>query len=209
VTGVRARRSFGFASMLLALCPLAGCALLAPAPPEPVKEILDRTPDAVPRAPRRAGVLVVMVSHGAPLYDTSSIAYRTRGAGLARFARHEWADTPARMLQPLVIDTLGRTQAFGAVVAPPYFGHAPATLRVEIDELLADFTAAPAAVRLALRAMLRDDAGRLATRTITADARIADETPAGVVRAANDAAAQALLALAAFVIGSGSGSAQP
>lgn len=186
--------------MLLALAPLAGCALLVPAPAEPVMQVLDRLPDTVPRAPRRAGVLVVLVSQAASGQATS-IAYRTRDEQLAYFARHQWAEPPARMLQPLVIATLQRTQAFGAVVGPPYFGHAPATLRVELDELIADFSAPPPAVRLSLRALLRDDAGRLSTRAIAVHATIGRADPAGVVQAANEAVARALLALAAFVVG--------
>jgi cholesterol transport system auxiliary component len=186
--------------MLLALAPLAACSLLVPVPPERVMEVLDRLPDAVPRAPRRAGVLVVLVSQAAGPEPTS-IAYRTRDAPLAHFAWHQWAEPPGRMLQPLVIATLQRTEAFGAVVGPPYFGHAPATLRIELDELIADFSAPPPSVRLSLRALLRDAAGRLSTRAIAARATIADADPAGVVEAANEAVARALLALAAFVVG--------
>lgn len=201
MTGVGARRAFGAGSLLLLLAPLAGCGLLVPAPPEPAMKVLDRVPETVPRARRRAGVLVVVVSQSDARYDTTAIAYRTRETQLAYFARHQWAETPARMLQPLVIATLQRTEAFGAVVGPPYFGHAPATLRIELQELIADFSAPPPAVRLSLRVLLRDDAGRLTTRTIAALAPIAGASPAGVVQAANDAVAQALLALAAFVIG--------
>lgn len=165
-----------------------------------MKTVLDRIPDDVPRAARRAGVLVVVVAPGAPLYDTTAIAYRTQDAEIAYFSRHEWADRPSRLLAPLVVDTLQRTQAFAAVVAPPYFGHAPATLRIEVEQLLADFRPPVGMLRLVLRAMVRDDAGRLALRTITAQAPIAGRTPEAAVRAANEATGEALLQLSRFVL---------
>lgn len=185
---------------LLAACALGGCGLLAPALPEPMKIVLDRSPADVPRAARRDGVLVVLVSPGAPLYDTTAIAYRTHDAEIAYFSRHEWADRPSRMLAPLVVDTLQRTEAFSAVVAPPYFGHAPATLRIEVEQLIADFRPPVGMLRLVLRTMLRDDAGRLALRTITAQAPIADRTPEAAAGAANEATGEALLQLSRFVL---------
>jgi cholesterol transport system auxiliary component len=185
---------------LLALGALGGCGLLAPAPPPPMKAVLDQVPDGVPRAARRAGVLVVVVSGGAPLYDATAIAYRTHDAEIGYFARHEWADRPSRMLQPLVVKTLQETAAFTAVLGPPYFGHAPATLRIEIDRLLADFRPAVGTLRFGLHAVLRDDAGRVALRTIAIEQPIASETPEAVVRAANDATAQALLQVSQFVV---------
>jgi cholesterol transport system auxiliary component len=185
---------------LLALGALDGCGLLAPAAPDTVKTLLDQVPEAVPRAGRPAGVLVVIVASGAPLYDTTAIAYRTHDAEIGYFARHEWADRPSRMLAPLVVDTLQRTGAFSAVVAPPYFGHAPATLRIEVEQLLADFRPPAGLLRLVLRAMVRDAAGRLALRTITAQAPIAARTPEAAVRAANEATGEALLQVSRFVL---------
>jgi cholesterol transport system auxiliary component len=192
------RRAFAFGGASIAIGAAGGCAWLAPAPPQPVKEVLDRLPDVVPRARRRAGVLVVVVAHGAPLYDSTAIAYRTQPQEIAYFARHAWADRPSRMLQPLVVKTLQRSEAFTAVLPPPYFGHAPATLRVELEELLADFPMS--AVRLSLRAVLRDDAGRVASRTIATQAPVAARTPQHVVAAANAATAQSLALLTQFVL---------
>jgi cholesterol transport system auxiliary component len=196
VIGRRDALALGGAS--LALGAFAGCALVTPAPAEPVKEVLDRLPDQVPRARRRAGVLVVVVAQGAPLYDTTGIAYRAGPQEIAYFARHAWADRPSRMLQPLVVKTLQSCHAFTTVLSPPYFGHAPATLRVQLDELLADFPASTA--RLSLTAVLRDDAGRVASRTIAAQVPVADRTPEAAVRGANAAMAQGLALLAEFVL---------
>jgi cholesterol transport system auxiliary component len=192
------RHALGVGGAWIALGAAAGCALVTPAPPEPVKELLDRMPDDVPRAAHAAGVLVVVVAQGAPTYDTTGIAYRTGPREIAYFARHAWADRPSRMLQPLVVRTLQRSQAFATVLSPPYFGHAPATLRVELDELLADFDASIA--RLSLTAVLRDDAGRVASRTIAAQAPVAARTVQAAVRGANAASVQALVLLTEFVL---------
>jgi cholesterol transport system auxiliary component len=193
------RRSFGTAAALLALAPLAGCSLLAPSAPAPTKQVLDELPRELPSTGRRDAMLVVLAVHAAPVYDTTAIAYRSRPGEIDFFARHEWADPPARMLQPLAVRVLQATGAFEAVVGAPYFGHAPQVLRLELDELLADFSVQPAVLRLSLRAVLQVS-GRLRARAVSAAQPIVERNPQGVVRAANAATAQALLEIARFVL---------
>lgn len=196
---VPARRALALGAVLLAATALPGCAVMRPAPRPPVKEVLDAMPSNVPSAARREVVLVVLALHAAPLYDTTAIAYRLRAGEIGFFVSHEWADTPARMLQPLAVQVLQATGAFDAVVAAPYFGHAPQLLRLEIHELLADFSTPAPALRLSLRPVLQR--GRAVRAGIVSVAEpIPERTPEAVVRTANAATAQALLQVAQFVL---------
>lgn len=188
------------AVLLLALAP--GCALVTPAPPPPLKEVLAKTPAPVPQGETRAAVLVVLPVQGAALYETTRIAYRLRPYEVASFARHEWAEPPSRMLQPLIVKTLHASRCCSAVVAAPYVGPGGWLLRSELQELIADFTLEPAAVQLSLHFVLSNaDAGRIvATRDITVREPMASQSPEAAVAAANEAVAKALLELAGFVI---------
>lgn len=194
-----AATAFG-AVLTLSLVP--GCALLQPAPAETRKEVLHKMPAELPRRASNGAVLVVFPPQARPIYDTTQIAYTSRPYEIAFFSQHEWAETPAQMLQPLLVRTLQDTHFFSAVLAPPYPRHYSYALRTEIRELIADFSSEPAAMQLSLQFQLSDGAtGRIvAVKQVTIREPMQQKTPQGGVVAANEATAKALLELARFVL---------
>jgi len=180
----------------------SGCALVTPAPPPPAKEVLLKTPAEVPQGESRVPVLVVLAPRSRPLYDSTRIAYRLQPYEIASFARHEWGEPPARMLQPLVMRTLQASHCCRAVVAAPYVGPTAFLLHTDLQDLFADFTLEPAAVQLSIHFALSDGvAGRIvATRDITVREPMTGKSPEATVAAANEAVAKAMLELALFVI---------
>ena len=82
---------------------LAGCSLLLPPRPEPVKAVLSEMPDDVPHEPGRAATLLVLLPEISPAYDTARMAYSVKLYQLAYFRDNEWAETPAQMIQPLLV----------------------------------------------------------------------------------------------------------
>ena len=188
------------AVLLLVLAP--GCALVTPAPPPPAKEVLVKTPAEVPQGESRISVLVVLAPRSRPLYDSTQIAYRLQPYEIASFARHEWAEPPARMLQPLIMGTLQASRCCRTVVEAPYIGPTGLLLRTDLQELFADFTLEPPAVQLSIRFVLSEGvAGRVvATRDITLREPMASKSPEATVAAANEAVAKAQLELALFVL---------
>ncbi len=52
-------------------------------------------------------------------FDTARIIYVRAGDRREYFAQSQWIDTPARMLSPLLVATLGASGRFRAVVAEP------------------------------------------------------------------------------------------
>lgn len=179
---------------------LAGCALPPPEPPV-TTSLVDQLPDDLPRAARARLTLLVLTPQARPAYDTTRMAYSLRAHQIAYYGRNEWAETPAQMLQPLLVRTLEATGRFQAVLAPPHAGAFTHALQVDVLELLQDHARQPPVLRLVLHAQVADAAQRVvASREFVAERPLAEVSPAGGVRAANEAAAQVLRELARFVI---------
>ena len=184
---------------------LAGCSLSLPLPPpEPAMTaaLIDQVPADVPQGPRSAHALLVLAPQARPAYDTQRMAYSLRPHHIAYYSRNEWAETPPQMLQPLLVRALEATGRFQAVLAPPQAGATALTLQAEVLELLQDFAQQPPVLRLVVRVQLVDAVQHLvASREFTARQPLAEASPAGGVRAANEATAQVLREVAGFVAG--------
>jgi cholesterol transport system auxiliary component len=145
-------------------------------------------------------VLVVQRPEARPALDTLQMAYSLRPHHIAYFARHQWAERPAQMLQPLLLRTLERTGCFAAVVAPPAPAGAPWMLRTELAELLQDFAPETAVLRLTLRLRFEGSGRSPAVRELTVVEPLRQQTPLAGVAAANAATARALAEAAWFVL---------
>jgi cholesterol transport system auxiliary component len=136
---------------------LAGCTL----PHAPQVEsshiyVLDaRAPDKTVQI-KRDLVLAVSMPRARPGFDTSQIVYLRQPHELDYFMSNRWTDTPARMLEPLLVQTLEQTRSFRAVVRTP--GAIPANIRLdtELVRLQQDFGTQPSKVQITLRAQLID-----------------------------------------------------
>lgn len=202
MTADRARLADAVVGAALALSLMPGCSLLPPAAPEPRKEVLNKMPAELPQRASNGAVLLVFPPQTRPIYDTTEMAYSTQPYEIAYFRQHEWAETPAQMLQPLLVRTLQNTRFFSAVLGPPYSARYNYALRTEIRELTADFTSEPAAVRLSLRFQLSEGATDkiVAIKEVSIREPMREKTPYAGVVAGNDATAKALLELATFVL---------
>lgn len=179
---------------------LAGCALTTPEPPATLS-LIDQWPADVPHAQRAASTLLVRAPQARPAYDTTRMAYSLRPHHIAYYGRNEWAETPPQMLQPLLVRTLESTGRFQAVLAPAHAGPYTHALEVELTELLQDYGVQPPLLRLVVHARLTDGTERpLASREFALQHPLPEQTPAGGVRAANAAMAQALRGVAEFVL---------
>jgi len=175
---------------------------LPPAEPASTSFLLDQLPQEVPHRPRSPTTLLVFPPDARPSIDTTQMAYTVHAHEQAYFAHNQWAEAPPRMLQPLLLRTLEATGAFAAVVAPPHRTTATLGLRTEVLDLVQDFSQEPPVLRLALRVRLGDEAANrvLGTREIRVARPLREKTPGAGVAAANDAVAQALREVAAFVL---------
>ncbi|HET8746073.1 MAG TPA: ABC-type transport auxiliary lipoprotein family protein [Ramlibacter sp.] len=179
---------------------LAGCALPVPEP-QVTTSLIDQLPADLPHAARAPLTLLVLTPQARPAYDTPRMAYSLRPHHIAYYSRNEWAESPPQMLQPLLVRALAASGRFEAVLVPPLSGAYTQSLQVEVLELLQDFDRQPPVLRLVLHAQVTDLARRtVAARQFEVERPMAEASPAGGVRAANEAMAQVLRELAAFVL---------
>ncbi len=101
-------------------------------------------------------VLSVSVPLALAGFDTFQMVYVQKPHELNYFAASRWADSPARMLGPLIVHALEQAGSFRAVVQAS--GTIPADIRLDtkLVRLLQDFKERPSKVQLTLRAQLID-----------------------------------------------------
>lgn len=200
--GIR-RMSCKALQALVPILLLAACSSLpAPKGVSPNIYMLEAGP-AVPAAQvKRDLVLAVSVPRALPGFDTPQMAYVQQPYELDYFAASRWADTPARMLEPIIAQAMLQTQSFRAVVQPS--GAIPADIRLDVElvRLQQDFTTRPSRVRLTLRAQLTDVRGRrlLAAQQFDEYENAASEDAYGGVTAANRLVQRVLVKLAGFCV---------
>jgi cholesterol transport system auxiliary component len=194
------------AAMLATL--MAGCAALQPPRTEsPALFLLDARPAAAVQRPQQNLVLAVNPPSAWPGFDTPQMAYVRQAHKLEYYAKNRWADTPARMLAPLLAETLEHSGSFRAVVRTNSPVAADLRLDTELIRLQHDFTTQPSRVELTLRAQLYDLNGKkvLAVREFDAAENAASEDAYGGVIAANRALARVLGQLSDFCVAQSSG----
>lgn len=149
---VRLYRLIGIGIVSLAL---AGC-LSLPREERPIHTFilsLDSSAGraAIPEVKPKAGILVVNVPVAQPGFDTPRMAYTQRPYEVSYYAAHQWANPPARMLTPLLVQALEQTGYWRAIVPMPT--SVRGDHRVDIDQLalVQTFLQQPTQVRVALR----------------------------------------------------------
>jgi len=147
-------------------------------------------------------VLLVSVPRALAGFDTPRMAYVQKPHELNYFAASRWADTPARMLVPLIAHALEQTESFRAVLQAS--GTLPADLRLDIElvRLQQDFKSRPSRVQLTLRAQLIDVRGKrlLAEHQFDAFEAASSDDAYGGVAAANRLVQRMLGELSEFCV---------
>ena len=191
----------GALALLALALSLDGCAALQPAP-EPNVHVLAATPLTPVARAKRDLVLEVTAPRAWPGFDTLQMVYVQRSYELDYFATARWADTPARMLGPLLAQALEQTESFRAVVQTPSAIPADVRVNAELIRLQQDFTTHPSQVELSVRVELIDVRAKrvLASRVFDAMAPALTENAYGGVAAANVALQRVLEQVADFCV---------
>lgn len=191
--------------MLMSCAMLSGCTLIKPPAAVSMQSYVLEVPATAPAipAPRATeAVLVVAELRSRPGYESSRMAYVKRDYALDYYANSQWADTPARMLQPLLVTTLDATGHYNAVLRAPAPVAGGLRLEVEVMRFEQVFTVQPSRMHISLRVQLIDPRrGKvLGTRTIAADIAAPTEDAYGGVRAANQALSLILNEVASYCV---------
>ena len=166
-------------------------------------EIQPRLAAPVPsgRSTRSLPTLIINPVHAAPGFDSQRLMYVQKDHTLAYFAHSEWVDTPARLLGPLLVAVIEKTDAFGAVVATPASVAGDLRLDITLLRLQHNFQTSPSRVQFTLRAYLSDEKTRrvLVWREFSAEAPASIDNAQGGVNAANEVVQDVLSQLAQFL----------
>lgn len=191
--------------MMLSCAVLSGCTLIKPPAAVNMQSYVLELPAAASQAsvarPRGAAVVVAEL-RTRPGYDTPRMAYVKRDYTLDYYANSQWADTPARMLQPLLVGALESTGHYGTVLRAPAPVAAGLRLDAEIVRLDQAFTTQPSHMRITLHVLLIDTRkGQvLGQREFAADVPAPSDDAYGGVRALNQVLVPLMNDVAAFCV---------
>src|SRR5258708_2281140 len=97
---------------------LSSCSLLSPVKNDYTTYVINTMPCVMKKAYHPVILFVTPVDADS-LYSTDDMAYSTQCYQVDYFSKNKWADAPARMLQPLILQTLRCTHHFHAVTTSP------------------------------------------------------------------------------------------
>jgi cholesterol transport system auxiliary component len=182
---------------------LAGCSMLHAPPAQNVNlYLLDAQAPVQAAAAKSNLVIEVGMPRAQPGFDTPQMAYVQQAHELEYFALNRWADTPAHMLAPLLVQALEQGGGFRAVEPAPAAVPADLKLDTELVRLQQDFRSKPSKVEFTLRVQLIDLRHNrvLATRVFDETENAPSENPYGGVVAANRALQRILKSVSGFCV---------
>jgi len=184
------------ATLLVAL--VTGCIRVElPRSPAPGLFTLDAAaPPPSAQAPAGAGAAILVAApRAAPGLEGRDLLFLERPHEIRRYARSEWVEPPARMLEPLLARALERG-GFRVVLEGQPGPHL--RLETELVALRQEFLSRPSQVRLGVRLRLLAPDGRLlAERELEAQEAAPSDDAYGGVLAANRAVSRLLADLVA------------
>jgi cholesterol transport system auxiliary component len=188
---------------LSCLISLTSCSILSPIKPpgESVYEI-NKLPAPEKKYDARPISLLVIPPETKVTYDTTQMAYTSKPYQISYFSLNKWAERPAQMLFPLMVQSLQNTHHFHAVISAPYTGHTDYLLTTQILSLKQNVMYSPAKLELVVRAQLIKVASNrvVAVKQFNISYPIVPQTPYAGVIAANRATARLLDALDRFCV---------
>jgi cholesterol transport system auxiliary component len=146
-------------------------------------------------------VLLVSLPQAEPGFESPRMVYLKRLYELEYYAMNQWADSPARMFAPLLVQALGRTGVWRAVIPLPGSVRGDYRLDSYGFSLQQEFLQEPSRVRMTLLAQLVDlkESRIVGTRAFEAVESAPSEDAYGGVMAANRAIATMLDHIASWL----------
>ena len=186
--------------MIGAIVVITACSPLGPAPSSEAPKVYllqwEHPPGDEPTGQLNPACPTVLLSspRAAPGYAGAGMAYMEEAHRIDYFAHHRWADSPARMLEPLLVHALETSGLFQAVVQAPTTARFDLRLDSELLRLVQVFEPTESRIELEMRISLLDtEQQRVLVSDVLAVTEPATErTPYGGVIAANKAVARLL-----------------
>ncbi|MBX9736427.1 MAG: ABC-type transport auxiliary lipoprotein family protein [Phycisphaerales bacterium] len=162
---------------------------------------LDARPGEAPPSAANAPVLLVSLPQAQPGFETPRMAYLKRPYELEYYAVNQWADTPARLFAPLLVQALGQTGLWRAVIPLPNSIRGDYRLDSYGFALQQEFLQQPSRVRVTVHVQLIDlkESRVVSAGTFETAEEAQREDAYGGVLAANKAVAKLLDQVASWL----------
>jgi cholesterol transport system auxiliary component len=184
----------------LMLCSLTACSLFSPVAGTNTY-LIKTLPENIPVHRPHAVTLLVVTPDSLPVYNTTDMAYTSLPYQISFFAKNSWAETPAQMIKPLLIETLQKTRHYRSVNSSEIAGLSDFILHTHILELQQVFTLGSSSLHLKIDAQLvKTNTGLVVASKMFEIIIPAQPTPYGGVTAANEAVAQMLEQITQFCL---------
>lgn len=192
---------FGILSFVLCFF-VSACSVFSPVKSEPVNTYM-LTLNSAPQVKKNAHgpTLLVTTPQSSAVYNTAQMAYSTHPYAIAYYSKNQWADAPAQMLQPLMVQALQKSKRFKEVLSPSDLGHFDYVLNSELLTIQQNFYGGSSQEQIVLRAQLVSAATNqvIAMKDFSVTEPAAPNPYGGVV-AANKGVEQMLAQLRKFVL---------
>ena len=202
------QRLFYVLGTVLLLASLSACGVVNPEKP-PSTYFLSFSPSQTATPKPNAPTLFIAEPQAAAGYESDALVYSDTPYQLKSYRNSRWIDTPVRMLQPLLVESMAATGAFSAILVSnsPTLA-AQWRLESELLSLYQDFSTQPSQVHAVLRVQLLDLQQRqiVATKTFRSQVASPSDDAIGGISGANQAVANVLEQLMGFVKTLGGGS---
>lgn len=189
--------------LFLSVMTLTSCSLFSPVKTDTInKFLLSKVPTHIPVKRPRNTIILVSMPDSRPVFNTTQMAYTVKPYQISYFSQNQWAEVPAEMFQPLLVQTLQNTHYFKAVVTPPYGGLYNYSLNTQILELTQDFSHRTPMLLMSVRAQIMKTSTNqiIGTQQFSVSLPIPQGTPYGGVFAANQATAMVLEEISKFCL---------
>ncbi len=150
----------------------------------------------------KAYTLLVTTPETNAMYNNNQIAYTQNPYQISYYAKSYWADTPANMIQQLMIQTLQNTHFYHAIIPQANMGRYDYILNSQLLELEQDFLVSPTRERFkfSIQLVRAADNHVMATKQFSVSIPTHQNNAYGAVIAANKAVSIGLLQMTNFLI---------
>lgn len=163
--------------------------------------VLNTMPPLSHTANIKTQVLLVAMPRLDAIMDNNKMVYLDGQHQIGYFSVHRWAAPPNTLFSSLLLNTLQQQSKFYGVSSASYHGQSDVQLNIVNFSIVQDFTVHPSVVQVKMNASLSSlkESQRLKTLVIQATVATRLDTPEAGVVAANQAVAQCLTQIVAFV----------
>jgi cholesterol transport system auxiliary component len=188
-------------SVITILC--SACSLFSPVQSEAASEyVVNSVPDSVSKKRHGRYTLFVPQPESSPMLNSTAMVYVIKPYQMNYFSKNRWAVPPSQMLQPLIVETLQKTNYFRAVGGAGAVGNYNFILNTQIIEFQQEFFKNSSVMSVRLRAQIIKTSTNqiVASKEFNVVELAPQYSPYGGVIAANRATSKMLSQLAKWCL---------